>query len=348
MPKSIRAVTFPFIAVFLFSLLRASAATGQDLILNEYNAVRSSRWVTASTGATNPGQYISTPFREDAGFAEFPGLPDGRIEGNGGNWWEFVVIQDHLDIRDWEIRWANTHASADQADGINDPWYGDPDVEQGIVTFSNESTWSDLRSGTILTLSTSSSIAVDTDLDGAGNRNFTDPPLPGAADVTMDLSTDTSFDPTSRDWHIHVSSVEEVGSGSPLVTTVHNRVDQGAGFFAAGRRDFQLTILDDSDTVVFGPIGEAISGFASMSDGTGKGFLDGDQVAKLEADPSTSASNAFFQDGGSSTFGLPNIWSGGSEQNFHQLRTSTFVPSLSLLGQLLLAVAVITSARRLH
>ncbi len=326
----------------LVSLLISTQAIAQGLILNEYNAVRSGAWTTASSTVVNSGLYIALPFREDDFFATLPGLPDGRIQKNGGNWWEFVVLEDHLDIRGWELRWANTSVSANRADGITDLWYGDPTIEQGIVTIGNNSVWAHLRSGTIITLIVTTSIDVDVDIDGSGNRNFTRSPLPTTADVSLDLSTDISFSPAAGDWHINVSSEDELDSASPLVTTAHNRTDQGPGFFAAGQRDFQLTILDESDNVVFGPIGEAIAGYASLTDMTGKGFLDGHQVSKLEVDPSSAAANAYFQDGGLSTFGLPNRWSGGNIQDVRALRTAASVPSVGPSG-LVGIVAIITA-----
>ena len=79
-------------------LLAAQAIADQgDLILNEWNAVSADSYLAG-------GSYKVDTTKEDPHWATIPGLPDGRIEGNGGNWIELVVIQDHLDIRGWQLR----------------------------------------------------------------------------------------------------------------------------------------------------------------------------------------------------------------------------------------------------
>ena len=51
------------------------------LILNEYNAV-------------SPGNYLDNS-NSDTYW--------GRVLGNGGDWFELVVTQDHVDVRGWEL-----------------------------------------------------------------------------------------------------------------------------------------------------------------------------------------------------------------------------------------------------
>jgi spore coat protein CotH len=58
----------------------------------------------------------------------------GRVLGNGGDWFELVVTQDNLDIRGWVI-------------DVND------DDAEITLTFTGNSLLSDLRSGTIITVS---------------------------------------------------------------------------------------------------------------------------------------------------------------------------------------------------
>ena len=103
------------------------------LIMNEYNAVGSTKYLTEVIG--DPSKGVDSYF--------------GRVLGNGGNWVELVVTQDHLDIRGWKLRWAETLNTATNG---TDLWYGNGAVEQGIVTFSNNAKWSDMRAGTILTV----------------------------------------------------------------------------------------------------------------------------------------------------------------------------------------------------
>ena len=82
------------------------------IILNEYSAVADSEYL-----------------KDDGSDTYW-----GRVLGNGGDWFELVVTQDHLDIRGWDI-------------DVNDN-----DVET-TLTFTSNSLLSDLRSGTIITVS---------------------------------------------------------------------------------------------------------------------------------------------------------------------------------------------------
>ncbi len=272
-----------------------------EILLNEYNAVGSSKYLDED--------FYSLSDKEDTYFATIPGLDDdGRIQGNGGNWFELVVIQDHLDLRGWELRWAETGSSETNNTDI---WFGDPTVDQGILTFAQAPVWSDLRSGTIITFSELETIDVDTDFDGA-ERNFTDNVSPGDVDVTIDLSTDTSFNPQADDWWIHVSTLEEAGDPSPLVTTVTNVLNDGPGNFSVGNDDWQLSIVNAGDVTVFGPAGEDVT----LGGGVGS-----NELFKLEGPvaPATvgdweaiTGTDELYNDGSSSTFGSANVFTAGS------------------------------------
>jgi hypothetical protein len=111
-----------FLAVCLILSL-AVYAFGADVILNEYNAVAGSLFLNGGdTSADTDGGRAS-----DSYF--------GRVAGNGGDWFELVVITDHLDMRNWKL-----------------------DIyENGVLNetldLTNHSIWADLRSGTIITIS---------------------------------------------------------------------------------------------------------------------------------------------------------------------------------------------------
>jgi hypothetical protein len=117
----------------LATLVSATGAYAQSraLILNEWNCVGDTKQLGNGSGS-------DTTF--------------GTVNGNGGNWIELVVVQDHLDIRGWTMPWSN----------------GDP--SSGSVTFSDDDLWEDLRSGTIITI-----------------REFN--PTPGTTDVSFSPST---------------------------------------------------------------------------------------------------------------------------------------------------------------
>jgi len=93
-------------------------ASAADVILNEYNGVGDSRLL------------------EDGSSDVFW----GRRPGNGGDWFELVVIADHLDMRGWEIVVSNST--------------GDPlNQETFSLELTRDPVWADLRSGTIITIS---------------------------------------------------------------------------------------------------------------------------------------------------------------------------------------------------
>jgi len=120
-------------------------AFGADVILNEYNAV--------AGGAYLNGGDVEVD--DDGGRA--CDLYFGRILGNGGDWFELVVITDHLDMRNWKLDILN--------DGILDE----------TLDLTNHDIWSDLRSGTIIT-------------------------------VSEDLPSDISYNPAGGDWWINVQA----------------------------------------------------------------------------------------------------------------------------------------------
>ncbi len=116
-----------------------------DIILNEYNAVDGTEFLNGgdSSADADGGRASDSYF--------------GRVLGNGGDWFELVVITDHLDMRDWRLDIYN---------------YG---VFDEALRLTNHSIWSDLRSGTIIT-------------------------------VSEDFPDDVSYDPCSGDWWINVQA----------------------------------------------------------------------------------------------------------------------------------------------
>jgi len=203
------------------------------LLVNEYNAVAADRMLAGSA---------SDPFW-------------GRVFGNGGDWFELAVVQDHLDLRGWQVA-----------------------VQDGLVPatatllFGQDEVLADLRSGTIVT-------------------------------VAENLASDVSLDPAAGDWWINLRSGPG-GDGLYVSATDFNTSQQNT----------QITLLDATGAVAFGPMGEAINPLSGVGN---------DEVLKLEADPGP-AITAFstYRDGTSSTFGAPNLWSGGTvAQDFGPLRS---------------------------
>lgn len=226
------------------SLILAGAvvAAPPPIIINEFNAVGSAKYIE--------DDWFDVDTRGDAWVAaNYPQLDQvlpsnspragqtakGRIQGNLGDWVELVVLQDNTDIRGWSLQMSelgNINEGNQTVTDGNDLWVGDGNREQSIVTFSNNAIWSNLRAGTIITVSEQDEIGVDTrtgivngdNRDSWGNREHTYYNLTGGEvrenlgtvpepnvvetvpggyepDVFIDLATDTSFDP--------------VGSGTP-------------------------------------------------------------------------------------------------------------------------------------
>lgn len=126
-------------------LLLSATVWGADVILNEYNAVGGNDYLGGGDSAAD----------ETGGRASDSYF--GRVPGNGGDWFELVVIKDHLDMRGWHL------------DIYED---GTPDE---TLTLTSHAIWSDLRSGTIIT-------------------------------VAEDVPSDISYDPAGGDWWINVQA----------------------------------------------------------------------------------------------------------------------------------------------
>ena len=255
--------------IVLGSADRAIAGNQGDLILNEFNAV---------------GDIF---FLRNGGSDAFL----GTVQGNGGNWVEIVVITDHLDIRGWTLDWRNA----------------DPD--SGSVVFQNHAIWSDLRSGTLITV----------------REDDLSPPGFGV------LLTDLSYDPANGDWWIHANVDDLV-----VVSQFGFKVDDD---------NWQMRILDDGLTIIQDWVGESTPLWG------GGGGVAGDEVGKLEEDPSAAAAMSppvpNYNDGTSSTFGSENVWMAGSLiQDFGVLRSNFAVaaPALSPRGSAALVAALLSLA----
>lgn len=94
-----------------------------------------------------------------------------------------------------------------------------------------------------------------------------------------------------------------------------------------------FTWLDASDAIVYGPSGESVAIQDSDDNGSGDTLssVGGSELLRLEADPNSSVSplNLNYDDGRSSTFGAPNIWSDGSmTQSFAAFISANTPPTL--------------------
>lgn len=284
------------LVVVLASVLQAA-----PLILNEFNAVSDSK-------------YLDSSDYEGSGKAD---TRFGRIQGNGKDWFELVVTADHVDVRGWELRWFEDETANPGGTVWDSSRSG---KKQGAITFTDDTLWSDLRQGTIITIAEEETITAED------------------SSIVVDGSdTSTNFRQDDEgDWWIHIY----LGDSDYLSYETNDGAD--GGMMSVGNHDWELRVYDGSSDI-FGPIGEAISGW-------GGGGISSKEIGKVEADPSTSTSISDFNDGTSSTFGEENQWSGGSNvQDFSSLRDWAPIPEPAVLVFLLTGLfGILFRSRRLR
>ena len=250
--------------VLLGALIFIRPGYGADVVLNEYNAVGSASQLDGGGGID---QYFQT------------------IVGNGGNWFELVVVSDHTDMRGWQLNWAEDEPAASGGTTL------------GSLVLSQDSIWSDLRAGSIITF-------IESDNAAGGGKN---------------TSTDISYDPAANDWWINVSTQQEAKKTSgALVTTTTN--DGVPGDFSTGKSDWTLTILNSTGGNIFGPVGEGAKWGDGVS-GEEAGSLEGPKPQATVAETlalwaALKPDSNDYDDTSSTSFGLPNVSYDAATQTF--------------------------------
>ena len=136
-------------------LLTPALASAAVLFLNEFNPVPGSQFLKGGTIDAD----------EDGGLAGDVYL--GRIEGNGGDWFELVLTEGGADLRGWQLEiWVEG-------------------VLETTLVLSQDSLWTQLQAGTIITIS-------------------------------EDQPEDVGYDPSSGDWWINVQA--DTGASGTYVT----------------------------------------------------------------------------------------------------------------------------------
>jgi len=259
-------------SIVLCVLGLCARAPAADVILNEWNSVGSTKWLgnpaAAVTGCPSPDGPggVSCSTNEDVFF--------GRLLGNGGDWMELVITKDHTDIRGWKVQWIETAAT--DANG-QDIWYGNGSTPQGEITFSNATIWSNLRAGTILTITESSTV-----LGG--------------------LDTDTSFNPCLGDWWINVNCFD-----AALITCNANVVDPTNPTYDdpmdIGNDNWAGRIINAQGAIVIDLAGEGQPSWGATG-------VNSREAVRLEENPSQLITPySRYDDGDNSSFGQPNSWS---------------------------------------
>jgi hypothetical protein len=252
MPKIIRQLGL------LLAFTLTAEAFAAKLILNEYNAVSSSNYLNGGDEFMDGDGKVPPP--ADPWF--------GRVPGNGGDWFELVVVADHLDIRGWKLA------------------ISDDGVDQAPLVFTTRPIWSDLRAGTIIT-------------------------------VSEEVADDVSYAPQNGDWWINVRAADPGTGGTGVYIT--------AAGFPVTNDDWQLTIYDRSDAVVFGPAGEGIVDDEGVPIDVG---VNSEETFLLGGTPSAIVErfSSFYTDGKVSSFGRENELGDDAFQDFSALRLGLPVP----------------------
>jgi len=208
-----------------------------SVAVNEFNAVSSGNFLGGGTlGDTGNGSDATL----------------GRLQGNGGDWFELVVIEDDVDVRGWTVEIWNEDNGVITLDTS--------------LTLTNATVFDGLASGTLITIS-------------------------------EDIDDDISYSPIHDDWHINLRSNNALAGGYITAGSQAN--------FAINNSDTQIAIFDAAGTPVQLRTGEGTVPEVSVSSS---------EVFKLEGTPTTALTpdSALFNDGTTSTFGLPNSWSSGA------------------------------------
>lgn len=239
------------------------------VILNEYNAVDSTSPVgTFLNGGTATLDSDGAPNATDKHF--------GRVESNGGDWFELVVTgtgaAGTVDLRGWSIEIGQPH--------------GPGFTTSAMLRLSNHAYWAAVPAGTILTFI---------------ERNTAQ----GGLDTGIVLRDRraTLGDTWTNIWigdATYLTYTDALTNGY----TVVDGVVSGVAVDDLGTR---LRIKDAAGRIVFGAAGEGVSPLSGVNQ---------NEVFELQADPAPSVSplaTAYLDDATGSSFGWPNEWVAGTQ-----------------------------------
>lgn len=241
------------------------------VILNEYNAVDSTYPVgTFLNGGTASADIDGFPHAADRHF--------GRVEGNGGDWFELVVVGTGspatVDLRGWKIE-------------IGQP-AGREFRSSSMIELSSHAYWAAVPTGTILTFIERNTIqgGLDTEINRR-NRRAT------LGDIWTNIWIGDSNFVTYTD------------------ATANGYVITGGEVSGVAVNDLgtRIRLKDSSGRIAFGAVGEGIAPLSGVNQS---------EVLELQAHPSPSVSPlsiAYQDDAVGSSFGWPNEW-GTSTQSF--------------------------------
>jgi hypothetical protein len=239
--------------------------TQPKVVLNEYNAVSGT-----SLHASLDGD-----------------LRLGRIEGNGGDWFELVVVRGigsdpFLDMRGWKIQVSQVTGGARLTD---------------TITLSRDNFWAAVPLGTILT--------------------FTEDNLAEGGYDTA-LNADNRLSSAKYSWsNIWLGDAALIASVTGDSTSGIGTTTSGISISEDGT---QIAVLNDTNGYEFGPVGEGTWRYPEVNS-TSNFYLSIDPSSVIDptlvqADPRYSAIYFGKDPAVVSTFGLPNIGETGIQPFF--------------------------------
>lgn len=211
----------------------------------------------------------------------------GRIVGNGGRWFEMLIT-------------GSTSNPGETVDMRN--WtfgWSDTTLGSGSFQLSNAAGLETVHRGTLITLFSQDlgGPSVGSNLTGIGVSTAAGGNLP-------------AYNPTLGSWWLNINIAD-----SSLVSS---------GSLNTGADNWQVTVRNSLDAVIYGPAGEGVGGWGGVSTrevGKLEAYTLGDLNNTISGWQALTPTSPPYTDGTSSSFGAANVWSGGSlSQNFNVLR----------------------------
>lgn len=239
-----------------------------SIVLNEYNAV-------SSTNFLNGGDLTTD---EDGGAASVD-THFGRVLGNGGPWFEFVVVgAGPVDMRGWTIEIGN-----------NNGGLGFSRTDRLIL--SSHADWQAVPSGTILTF-------IDRNTaQGGRDTGF----------AIRDNSA-TTGDIWSNVWIGDTTHVD-----APVIMSGYTVSGGVVNGITIDNNNTQFQVKNALGQIVYGPAGEGVAPLSGLNDKEIFELEGNPNILVSPTDVASAAAYGYDDSASGSTFGYPNTWTEGAE-----------------------------------
>ena len=328
------------------------AAVPNSFMLNEANSVTGAKFLESNKFDTALGRLQGN----GQNWLEFITVQGDELGGG--------AFANTLDLRGWTIDWAY-----DKKDPTDPNQYGSGTIKftqdplwaaMPVGTMLTISEWKEVwyRPGSDL----NGGLDRVGGVGGMGTQRGN--AYNSATDTLIGFSTDVAWNPLANgggaggDWNKHVWAGERnpddsfkyfeftgsIVDGDPN-DPIPIGTDDG-GLYPVNNDNWQWTIKDAAGSVIQGPLGETGTGVSGVSPFTGQSVapnwsVNSQEIFRLEGFTGPNATQAAYlaawlnsyQDGSSSSFGQPNVWSSGSGvQNLTSLRSWLATGDVNLDG----------------